>query len=214
MQNSILNIAFLLVSFLLAGCGSAKLTQQYKNPDTVNFQANKVLVVGISTDKELRRTYEKKMVESLEKKEVIAVKSIDFFEKSFTDNKKSIKELNAIENRLLEAGFDAILFTKITGKESRVTIVDAYRNFATKYPTFEDYYYGNQHLYFKQQKEQYQVYTTETSLFCICPGKERELLWSGEIEVVDATKVNQNMHSYIQLLFKTLRENNLLLLEE
>jgi len=197
---------------MLSSCGSTKLIQQYKNPDTINFEANKVLVIGISDDTELRRTYEKMMTEQLDKRGVIAVKSIDFFESSFNNDKKSLEELNQIEGRLLDAGFDAILFTKITNQESRVTILDSYRKFAKDFQTFEDYYYGNQHIYFREQQDRYQVYTTETSLYCICPGKERELLWRGEIEVVDADKVNRNINSYMQILFNTLEENKLLLL--
>ena len=213
MKTSILIIIVIMLTFLTVGCSSTKLTQQYKNPDTINFVANKVLIVGISADKELRRTYEMKMLESLEKEGVIAVKSVDFFEKSFTDNEKSIIQLNEIENKLLDAGFDAILFTKVTGQDSRVSLVQAYRNFGKNHETFEDYYVGNQHIYFKEEQERYQVYTTETSLFCICPGTERELLWSGEIEVVDADQVNRNINSYISVLFKALKENKLLLSE-
>tara|TARA_A100000171_G_C2140425_1_gene155128 strand:- start:3176 stop:3814 length:639 start_codon:yes stop_codon:yes gene_type:complete len=212
MNKIIMYVSIALSLFLLYSCGSTKLVQQYKNPDTVNFEANKVLVVGISADKELRRTYEKNMIDELDKKGVIAVKSIDFFETSFTDNKKSVVQLDNIEQRLLEAGFDAILFTKITGRESRVTMVDAYRNFAKRYQSYEDYFYGNVNIYYREQQERYQVYTTETSLYCICPGKERELLWRGEIEVVDAEKVNRNISSYIKILFDTLNENKLLLL--
>tara|TARA_R100000935_G_scaffold15425_2_gene30800 strand:+ start:25384 stop:26022 length:639 start_codon:yes stop_codon:yes gene_type:complete len=212
MNKIIMYVSIALSLFLLYSCGSTKLVQQYKNPDTVNFEANKVLVVGISADKELRRTYEKNMIDELDKKGVIAVKSIDFFETSFTDNKKSVAQLDNIEQRLLEAGFDAILFTKITGRESRVTMVDAYRNFAKRYQSYEDYFYGNVNIYYREQQERYQVYTTETSLYCICPGKERELLWRGEIEVVDAEKVNRNISSYIKILFDTLNENKLLLL--
>lgn len=205
----------LLTLFLFTtGCSSTKLIQQYKNPDTDTFQANKILIVGISSNKTLRRAYESKMVSSLEKENVIAVKSIDFFETSFTNNKKSLEQLNKIENDLLEAGFDAILFTKITGQESKVTLVEAYRNFAKSYQSFEDYYYSNQHIYFKEQEERYQVYTTETSLFCICSGKERDLLWRGEIEVVDANKINRNINNYIKVLFEHLRNNNLLLATE
>jgi ribosomal protein S17E len=214
MKNLITVNAVILLFCILTGCSAAKLTQQYKNPETDNFQANKILIVGISADKDLRRLFEKKMVESLEIEDVIAVKSIDFFEKSFIDNKQSLEQLSNIENKLLEAGFDAILFTKITGQESRVNLVESYRNFAKYYQSFEDYYYGNQHLYFKEKQERYQVYTTETSLYCICLGKGRELLWRGEIEVVDASKLNQNINSYITVLFKNLKLNNVLLLNE
>ncbi|PKA84484.1 hypothetical protein ATE92_2676 [Ulvibacter sp. MAR_2010_11] len=212
MRTILLYSSLIFLAIMFNSCGSTKLVQQYKNPDTVNFEANKILVVGITTDKELRRTYEKRMTEELDKKGVIAVKSIDFFETSFTDNKKSLTQLDDIEQRLLEAGFDAILFTKVTGKESKVTVVNSFRNFAKSYQTFEGYYYSNQHLYFQEQQERYQVYTTETSLYCICPGKERELLWRGEIEVVDADKVNRNINSFIKILFDTLYENKLLLL--
>lgn len=197
---------------ILSSCTAAKLVQQYKNPDSINFEANKILVVGIFTDKELRGAYEKKITAELNKKGVIAVKSIDFFETSFTDNKKTLAYLDNIEQRLLEAGFDAVLFTKITGRESRVTMVDAYRNFAKNFQSFEDYFYGNIHVYYREQQEQNQVYITETSLYCICPGKERELIWRGEIEVVDAKKVNRNINSYIKVLFDTLNENKFLLL--
>ena len=214
MKTSLLYLSTFILTVVLFGCSSTKVTQQYKSPDTDYFQANKVLVVGISADISLRRSYESTMIASLEKEDVIAVKSIDFFEKSFTDNKKSLKQLNDIEDRLLEAGFDAILFAKITGKETRVSVVDAYKNYAKNYQTFENYYYNNQHIYYKENEERYQVYTTETSLFCICPGKERDLLWSGVIEVVDANKVNRNINSYINVLFKSLKENNLLLLDK
>ena len=212
MNKIILYASMALSLFLLYGCGSTKLVQEYKNPETINFEANKVLVVGITADKELRRTYEKKMTDALDKKDVIAVKSIDFFESSFTNNKQSLEQLDNIEQRLLDAGFDTRLFTKVTGSESRVTVVDAYRNFAKAYQRFDDYFYDNVHHYYKEQQERYQVYTTETSLFCICPGKDRELLWRGEIEVVDADKVNRNINSYIKILFETLQENKLLLL--
>ncbi|EDM45178.1 hypothetical protein SCB49_03619 [unidentified eubacterium SCB49] len=214
MKTLFVIIATTLISLSFFGCTSTKLTQQYKNPETDNFLANKVLVVGITADKNLRRIYESDMVDYLEKNEVIAVKSIDFFETSFTDNDQSLKQLNEIENKLLEAGFDAILFTKITGKESKITLVEAYQNFSKNNQTFEDYYYRNQHVYRKEQQERYQVYTTETSLFCICPGKERELLWSGNIELVDANKIKSNINSYINVLFSTLKENNLLFLNE
>jgi hypothetical protein len=203
-----------ILTLVLFGCSATKLVQQSKSDDSYNFQANKVLIVGISADKDIRRLYEKKMVESLEKENVIAVKSVDFFEASFTDNKKSLEQLNTIEGKLLEAGFDAIIFSKITSQENRVTIVDAYRNFSKNNQSYEDYYYHNQHLYFKEKEEPYQVYNTETSLFCICPGKDRELLWRGEIEIVDTKMVTRNINNYIKILFKSLKENNILLLEE
>lgn len=200
----------LLVSILMPGCSPTKLIQHYKNPDAVNLKIKKVFIIGVSADKDLRRTYETRMSEELGKRGVIAIRSIDYFEASFTDNEQKIEQLNSIENKLFDAGFDATLIAKISKKESKISMEEAYRNFAKKHQTFEDYYYNNQHIYLTKQLERHQVYTTETSLYCICPEKERELLWRSEIEVVDATKVMRNINSYINVLFKNLQENKLL----
>ena len=203
-------VLFLCILLMIFSCSSSKMIQQYKNPVVLSFKANKVLVIGVSSDKELRAIFEKRVVNALEKENVNAVKSIDFFESEFRSNKQSMEQLNSIENKLLDAGFDAILFAKVTDKESRITLVYSYMNFKNKYQTFGDYYYHNQHLNYKEEAHRYQVYTTETSLFCICSAKERSLVWHAEIEVIDAHKVNRNMNQYLQLLVKSLRENQLL----
>ncbi len=200
-------LVFILVTF---SCSTSQLVQQYTNPETPNFQANKVLVVAIASDAEIRRTFEKKAIEALDNKGVVAVKSIDFFEKSFTDNKKSIDQLDLIETQLLDAGFDAILVTKVIGQESKVSLVQSYRNFSKTYESFQDYYYNNQHIYVKEQTQNYMVYNTETSLFCICPGKERELIWSGNIDMTSTENIHKNINDYIKTLFKALGENHIL----
>ncbi len=196
---------------MFSGCSTSRLVKEYVNPETPNFQAAKVLIVGIASDAEIRREFEKKATEVLEKNGVIAVKSIDFFEKSFTDNKKSLEQLDLIKNQLLNAGFDAILVTKVIGQESKVSLVESYREFAKTYESFQQFYYNNQNIYMKEQTQNYMVYNTETSLFCICPGKERELIWSGQIDLTGTENIHKSIHDYIKTLFKALDESHVLL---
>jgi len=210
------SVKLFIIVFVLSismGCSSTKLIQEYKSPDTGIFEANKVLVVGISSDTEIRRSFEKKMVESLEKEKVIGVKSIDFFEQSFTDNKQSLSELSKIESQLLDAGFDAILLSTVIGKESRVNTLDALRNIAMDNRSFKDYYYENQEVYFNDTEQRYEVYITETSLFCICPGKVRELIWQGTIEVLDTESIDAMLKRYTKELFKNLETSEVLILD-
>ena len=202
---------YIVLLVLITSCSSSKLIHEYKSPDAYNFEANKVLVIGISADTELRRTFESKVTQALEKKDVIAVKSVDFFEKSFTDQQQSEAQLDEIESNLLDAGFDAILFAKITGQENRVSLGQSYRNLTGSNDTFKDYYFTYQHIYSHDREEQYQVYYTETSVYCICPGKERDLLWQGEIEIVDAERVEKNINDYIKILLNALEERQLLI---
>lgn len=207
------NILLLILTvFSIIGCSSSRMIQQYKNPEIDVFQANKILVIGLNSDAKLRTMFEKELVAVLASEDVNAVKSIDFFESSFTKEQKTIQELNAIEKKLLEAGFDAILLTKIIGKEKRFYTSRLYYEYMKGNQTFEDYYYGNQYLYLKKKgkKEDYVVYITETSLYCICPEKERELLWRGEIEIHEAKKMKKNINEYIHILTKSLKEDELL----
>ncbi|MCH2034920.1 MAG: hypothetical protein MK202_15535 [Tenacibaculum sp.] len=209
-------ILFTALALISTGCATTHLIQQYKNPDTGYFESNKLFIIGLEGDFQLREQFEKSLVRSFEKENVRAVKSIDFFEDSFTKKKKTIEELNKIETTLLNAEFDAVLLTKVTGTEKRYYTSSMVHQFMTSNQTFEDYYYGNQYKYLREKgkKEDYTVYMVETSLYCICPDKERELLWRGEIELTDTKNNQKNINNYIKTLFKHLKENDLLVIHQ
>tara|TARA_R100001369_G_scaffold91615_1_gene133440 strand:- start:3204 stop:3836 length:633 start_codon:yes stop_codon:yes gene_type:complete len=204
-------IVVALAVFMFFGCSTSKMVNQWKDPATETFLANKVLVVGMTADKEIRRAFETELSQELEKNDVVAVRSIDFFESSFSNAKQSETDLNTVEQELLEKGFDAILLSKITGQYSKVTVVQAYRSFAKPYQSFRDYYYSNQHIYQKEQLESYKVYTSETSLFCICPGKERELLWRGQIEITAPNTSKKGISDFVKTLTVALKEKQILI---
>jgi len=204
--------SLILLIIFLTGCSSSKLVKEYKNPETYTFEVNKVLIIGMTANIEVRRNFEKNVADALEHKNIIAAKSVDFFEKSFTNRKQTVEELNTLESLLLEAGFDAILLTKVTGQQTRVSIVDFYSNLESeKYKRFNDYYYGNQDSFLSEDQEEYVVYITETSLYCICPEKERELLWQGNIEVTKSISNKKNINDFTKTLLKSLKDNDLLL---
>ena len=127
---------YIVLLLVLSSCSSTRLMNEWKSPDTDYFEANKVLVIGLTQDTDLRRQFEDRLAEKLESKGVIAVSSVDFFEVSFTDQKKTEEELNAIEQQLLNAGFDAILFTKFVGSENKVTLAEAMKNFQDDFNSF------------------------------------------------------------------------------
>ena len=205
------SILLVLVFFLFAAsCSSSKLVQQYTNPEVINFEATKVLVIGITSDKELRMAFETQLTQAIEAKGTKAVKSVDFLETPFTDEKKTEEQLDEIEYQLLELGFDGVLFTKIIGQESKTSAAQSYREFAQTYERFNDYYFGNQYVYQKAQEESTQIYHTETSYFCLCPGKEKELMWRGKIDLETSKQVNKNMYDYIKTLVRAFKENEIL----
>ncbi|WP_299255481.1 hypothetical protein [uncultured Aquimarina sp.] len=211
-----LNKLFLLgITVILISCSSSELVEVWKNPDIDSFEANKVLVIGMTSDTDTRKVFEKKLTASLKKNGVTSEKSIDFFEKSFTKSPKTEEELMAIENKLLESGFDAILLSKVVAIEDKVTVVNAYRNMDKDFRNFKDDYYQNQSIYYEDgYYEEYEIYHAETSLYCICPDKKRELIWKGSIDITEPENIKKATGDYIKVLIWALKGQKLLIIEE
>ena len=82
-------VPIIILYIAVSSCSSSKLVNDWTSPDTPNFEANKVLVIGLAQDLELRKEFEEELTTQLEKHGVAAVRSIDFFEYSFTDEFKN-----------------------------------------------------------------------------------------------------------------------------
>lgn len=210
MKNLFLPLAFALI---FSSCSTSRLVDEYINAESPNFQANKVLVVGLTPDGGLQRQFEYSLVKALEAEGVTAIKSIDYFEKSLDEINQSEENLANLEKQLLNAGFEAVLFSKVTGQESKVTIAQSYRNLSKSFESFSDYYNENKPVYGNKQTEDYPVYNTETSLYCLCPSKERDLIWRGKIDIVDPPGAATTIRDYVKTLVQTLKKNNLLIVK-
>ncbi|SRX55141.1 hypothetical protein [Aequorivita sp. CIP111184] len=209
--TKLLSIAVFIL--LLSSCSTSRLVDEYVNSETPNYQASKVLVVGLTPDSELQRQFEYSLVIALKEENVTAVKSVDYFGSAFSENNQSEDNLENIEKELLNAGFDAVLFSKVTGQENKVNIVQSYRNFTKSFESFTDYYYENKPVYVSDQTENYEVYNTETSLYCLCPGEERDLIWRGKIDIVNPPAAANTIRDYVKTLVRTLKKNKLLIVK-
>ncbi|MHA7863556.1 hypothetical protein [Flagellimonas marinaquae] len=192
---------------LLMGCSSTKLVGTWKNPDTVIFDAYQVLVVGMTQEDATRVEFETKFADALKSQGVDAVRSIDLFDVEFTSAERSEQELAEVEEQLLDKGFDAILFTKLVGMENRRTFKEhlndmdkLFMRFSTDYLEHQDIYYDPEYY------DTFSIYHAETSLYCICIGKEIELIWRGEVNVTEPNNINKAIDSYIKLVTKSMGE--------
>lgn len=206
-------LPILIFTIVLPGCSSSRLVDEYINRETPDFQAKKVLVVGLTPNAVLQRQFEYSLSQALEAEGVIAVMSVDYFESVFIQNSNSEENLGNIEEELLKAGFDAVLLSKVTGQESKVTFAQSYRNLTNSFESFRDYYNENKRPYSNGQTEDYPVYNTETSLYCLCPGKERDLIWRGKIDIVDPPGATTTIRDYVKTLVGTLKKNTILILK-
>lgn len=202
---------FIVFSFLLMGCSSISLVENWKNPDIVMFNANKVLLVGMTQSEETREDFESQLKKEFTNRNVEAWRSIDVFDLSLTDSRKTEKELDEVEQSLLDKDFDAILLTKVTGSENRENFMKSISRWDDHQSRFNDDYLEHQGIYHDDEYyEKFTVYHAETTLYCICEGKGRAMIWRGVIDIADPNNVEKAIKDYIKLVISTLEEQDLI----
>ena len=207
--------ALIVVVLLFMGCSSTELVDSWKNPEIVIFDANKVLVVGMTSNLKGQEDFETKMKRQFTKRDVEAMRSIDLFDVGFTDSERSEEELDDVEQSLLDKDFDAILFTKILGSEDKQTFRKSMADLDSYYGTFKEDYISHQDIYYDENYyDEYKVYRAETSLYCICVGKERQLIWRGIIDITDPSNIKNTVDDYIKLVVFALEEQDLIFHKE
>jgi hypothetical protein len=200
---------------ILMGCSSAELVSTWKNPEIVIFDASKVLVVGMTSKKKAQQNFETKMVQEFTQRNIEAMRSIDLFDVKFTEASKSEAELDEVEKQLLDKDFDAILFTKVLGTENRESFSQKLAEIERSNERFKDDYMSHQDIYYDDDYyDQYTVYLVETSLYCICVGKERDLIWRGVIELTDPVVLNKTIDQYIGLVVREMEDQELIFRQE
>lgn len=207
-----LSAVFLL---LVCSCSSTSLVENWKNPDIVLFDAQKVLIVGMTRNETARVSFESKLKKEFDKRDGEAMRSLDVFDVSFTDSRKTEKELDNVEESLLDKDFDAILFTKITGSEDRESFIRTISRWDNYQGRFKDDYRKHQGIYYDEDYyDKFTVYHAETTLYCICEGKERAMIWRGSIDITDPKNIEKSIDDYIKLVVLALEEQDLIFRKE
>ena len=205
----------LVLLLVLMGCSSVSLVENWKNPDIAEFDANKVLVIGMTQSASARLDFEDKLKREFLERGVEAERSIDLFEDEFTNTRRSEEELRTFETWLLNHNFEAILLTKVVGSETKQAFRKSILDLDEYYGRFRDDYIRHQEIYYDENYyEEFQVYHAETSLYCICEGEERSLIWRGAIDITDPKDVEKTVNDYVKLVVLALKEQNLIFKSE
>lgn len=200
-----------LFTLLLSGCSAVRLESSEKNPDIVLFQANKVLIVGMSRDPGARTAFESRLQRAFNAEGIEAVRSLDVFDVRFTESERSEAELDEVEQRLIDLDFDAILITRVIGSETRTTLREKIQEIDASYDRFSEDYLLHQGVYYdRNYYELATEYYTETALYCICQGKERNLIWKASMLVSDPSNVDQVVKEYTGLLLEEMERLQLI----
>jgi hypothetical protein len=197
--------------FFFTSCTTTELLDSWKNPDIHSYLPYKVLVVGMTSNTKARIKFEQHVKDELELRGIDATMSLDLFDASLRAEKMSKEELKTIENTLTSDGFDTVLFSKIIGVEDKIAYKKDYKNYDKTYRRFKDDYFMYQDIFYNPQYyDEYKIFHAETSLYCICPTKDSELIWKGYIDIINPKSIEETVYDYVNLLILALEEENLI----
>ena len=203
-------LLILLLTALYA-CDSTQLRDRWISPDASDYTLKKVFIVGLTNNEVAKAQFEKKLQNQLIERGVEASISLDKFDADFLESKKTDAELKALEHQLIQEGFDAVIFTKVAGIKNKIQYKKDYTNFDKNHKKFNDDFLMYQDQVFNPDAyQEYQVYNAETSVYCLCPTKDRTLIWKGYIDIVDPENIDQTVNDYSKLLILVLENDGII----
>lgn len=195
----------------LMACSETQLIDYWKNPEIVSYSPEKVLVVGITANNQAKSMFEIQLKTALEERGIKAAKSIDIAMFNAQNGRISQTELDSLEINLLNQGFDTILLSSVVGVEDKIAYKSNYDGFDDNYSRFKEDYLRYQDVFYNPDYyDEYTIYHAETSMYCICPTKDRELIWKGYFEITDPRQLDKTIDQYVNLVILALEELNLL----
>ena len=183
---------------LTACAASTKIVNQWVSPDYTSPRFRKIMVIGVSKQPSIRRTFEDQFVKQLKATGVEAVPSYLYIPE---DGQVDEGRLQAA---VKQANADAVIITRLVRVEKKTEVSPGFYQpapfgFYGGYSAAWLGYYEPPRVY------QYDVYISETSLYDM-----NQLVWAGTVETTDTGDINKEIEGYVVAVIDALKSKNLL----
>ena len=183
---------------LTACAASTKIVNQWVSPDYTSPRFKKIMVIGVSKQPSIRRTFEDQFVKQLKATGVEAVPSYLYIPE---DGQVDEGRLQAA---VKQANADAVIITRLVRVEKKTEVGPGFYQpapfgFYGGYSAAWLGYYEPPRVY------QYDVYISETSLYDM-----NQLVWAGTVETTDTGDINKEIEGYVVAVIDALKSKNLL----
>jgi len=182
---------------LLAACATSKLVRQEANPAYVGKPLKSVMVVGVTADEIVRRTFEDRVVALLGERGIKAIAGY-----SAVGTRGRVDEAQ-LREAIAKSGAEGVMITRVTRIDrSSATLPES--TLAVGYATgFYGYYSG----VWQTVSTPAQIVTgptwtvSETRLF---DAKNGALAWTGLVDTRENDKFDAAMTQYIKVIFDAM----------
>jgi hypothetical protein len=190
-------------SLLLASCTASSLQSQKANPDYVGKSFKSVMVVAVTADEIVRRTYEDRMVANLGKR---GVKGIPGY--AAVGSRGKVEEA-ALRQAVARSGAEGVLITRVT-RVDRSTAHIPGATLAVGWGGFSGFYSG----VWETVSVGPQTITSgptwtvsETRLF---DAKSGTVAWTGVMDTRETDDLNAALTQYIDVIFGAMVSDRVL----
>jgi Domain of unknown function (DUF4136) len=193
-------LACLIAVLIFAGCASTELVNQWSNPAYTAPWFKRVMVIGVTRQASIRRNFEDEFVAQLKSAGVDAVPSYQYIQD------EGQAEEGRLNEAVLKAGADAAIITRLVQKEQKTQITPGV------YPPpafgfYGWYSWGWAGYYEPPRVYQYEVYTSETSLYDV---RKNQVVWAGTAQTTAPGDINKEIKYYAEIMIRALKEKKLI----
>ena len=185
----------------LAGCSATEIVNQWSNPAYPSASFKEILIIGVSNQTSIRRTFEDEFVSQLKAAGLNAAPSYQFIHEDGPVDESRLKQ--AVE----QAGADAAIVTRLIGVEQKTGITPGYYHSVPAYGFYRWYSSAWSGFYEPPRVYQYDVYVSETSLYDMV---KNEVVWSGAARTTASSDVGKEIKRYVETVIRALGEKKLL----
>jgi Domain of unknown function (DUF4136) len=188
---------------LTACAASTKIVNQWVSPDYTSPRFRKIMVIGVSRQPSIRRTFEDEFVTQLKAAGVDAVPSYLYIPE---DGQVDEGRLQAA---VKQANADAVIITRLVRVEKKTEVSPGFYQpapalgfgFYRGYSSAWVAYYEPPRVY------QYDVYISETSFY---DTTKNQLVWTGTVETAAPGDINKEIERYVDSVIDALKSKNIL----
>jgi hypothetical protein len=201
LSNRLFRTVAAATALTLAACASTELVNQWSNPAYTSPSFKKIMVIGVTKQAGIRRTFEDEFVAQLKAAGVSAIPSYLYIPQDGPVGEAVLKQA------LKEAGADAVMITRLVGVQKKTEIAPGYyppdpaMAVHPLYTTAWNDYYEPPIVY------QSEVYTSETSLY---DTLKNQVVWRGTAQTTAPGNLSQEIKNYAGIVIGALKEKKLI----
>jgi hypothetical protein len=185
----------------LAACASTKLVNQWSNPAYTAPSFKKVMVIGVARQSSIRRSFEDEFVNQLKAAGVDAVPGYQYIQEEGQVGEERLRQAVA------QAKADAVIITRLVKREEKTQVTPGFYQPPAGLGFYGWYSAGWVGYYEPPRVYQYDVYTSETSLY---DTVKNQVVWTGTAETTAPGDIDKEIKNYAEIMISALKEKKLI----